>query len=194
MLTYKIFFGIVTAAWMLIRKIYSKRYAITHKEVLKNANPVREKQLVQLVRWSITLSSAIWLFTPWLNFAQFNISALLQIAGIHIGAASAILFYYVHEVLSDNWSPILQIRKQHELITDGPYKLLRHPMYTAMLLWVSANFLISSNWMVGAVQILSVIILLVVRLPEEERMMEEAFPRQYKLYKLKTYRLVPYIY
>jgi len=194
MLTYKIFYGIITAAWMLIRKIYFKRYAITHKEALKNTNPVREIQLVKLVRWSITLSSAIWLFTPWLNFAQLNITAILRIAGIHIGAASAILFYYVHEVLSDNWSPILQIRQQHELITDGPYKLLRHPMYTAMLLWVIANFLISSNWMVGAVQLLSVIILLVVRLPEEERMMEEAFPQRYKLYKLKTYRLVPYIY
>jgi protein-S-isoprenylcysteine O-methyltransferase Ste14 len=67
-------------------------------------------------------------------------------------------------------------------------------MYTAMLLWGGANFLISSNGMVGAVQLLSVIILLVVRLPEEERMMEETFPRQYKLYKLKTYRLVPYIF
>lgn len=194
MLTYKIFYGIVTVAWMLIRKIYFKRYAIIHKEVLKNTNLVREKQLVQLVRWPITLSSAIWLFTPWLDLAQLNITATLRIAGIHIGAASAILFYYVHEELSDNWSPVLQIRKQHELITDGPYKLLRHPMYTAMLLWVIANFLISSNGMVGAVQLLSVIILLVVRLPEEERMMEEAFPQRYKLYKLKTYRLVPYIY
>lgn len=195
MLTYKIFYGIVTIAWMAIRKAYFKKYAVSHQEVVQDNKPKRERQLVQLVRWSVTLSSVVWLFTPLLGFAQVaNFSSIIQITGIHIGAASAMLFYYVHEVLSDNWSPILQIRKQHELVTEGPYKLLRHPMYTAMLLWVIANFLMSGNWLVGVIQILSLVTLLILRLPEEERMMEEAFPQQYKLYKLKTYKLVPYIF
>jgi protein-S-isoprenylcysteine O-methyltransferase Ste14 len=193
-LTYKIFYALLILAWMIIRQGYIKQYTTIHKIKEKELHVRREKQLVLFVRLSIMIPGFLWLFTNWLSFANCNLSPLVKIIGIHVGGIAAILFWWVHSTLDENWSPVLEIRENHSLVTEGPYQLLRHPMYTAMLFVTIGFFLISDNWLVSAAQLLACTLLFVIRIPDEEKMMITKFGDAYRSYLRQTFRLIPFIY
>ena len=105
-----------------------------------------------------------------------------------------VLFWRVHRTLGRNWSPILEIRRNHKLITDGPYKYIRHPMYTQIWIWVICQWLVLSNWIVGIVGVLTWTILYIIRIPEEEKMMIEEFGQQYEDYIRRSKRIILGVY
>lgn len=77
------------------------------------------------------------------------------------------------------------------LITSGPYRFIRHPMYTALIIGALALLIMYPvTWRILTVVILSVT--LFVKLTMEEEMLSEKFP-QYQEYKKKTYRLIPFV-
>jgi protein-S-isoprenylcysteine O-methyltransferase Ste14 len=89
---------------------------------------------------------------------------------------------------------VLEIRSEHTLITGGPYRHVRHPMYSDMMLWLVSFVLITANWFYAITISTGLAILFTVRIPDEERMMIERFGEQYKAYMKQTKRLVPYIF
>jgi protein-S-isoprenylcysteine O-methyltransferase Ste14 len=87
----------------------------------------------------------IWIFTNMFGWFAMNLPFYVRYFGIGLSLFSLWLFYWVHKTLGRNWSPVLEIRENHQLIKNGPYKKIRHPMYTQIWLWVIAQFLITSN-------------------------------------------------
>lgn len=136
----------------------------------------------------------VYVFTPWLNSFSINLPEWVRWSGVVVFGFYLFLFWWVHKTLGTNWSPVLEIRKDHKLITEGPYKYVRHPMYTCMWLMVAGLWLISSNWVVGIVALLTWSILYFIRLPDEEKMMIEEFGDQYKDYMIRTKRIIPWMY
>jgi protein-S-isoprenylcysteine O-methyltransferase Ste14 len=51
-----------------------------------------------------------------------------------------LVFWRAHADLKTNWSPSLEIREKHELITNSIYSTIRHPMYASQCLFVIASF------------------------------------------------------
>jgi protein-S-isoprenylcysteine O-methyltransferase Ste14 len=100
-------------------------------------------------------------------------------------------FWWIHKTLGVNWSPTLEIRKGHQLIKAGPYKRIRHPMYSQIWLWTIAQFLIISNIFAGLSGILAWTILYFIRVPSEEKMMIEIFGDEYIEYMKQTGRVFP---
>jgi protein-S-isoprenylcysteine O-methyltransferase Ste14 len=103
-------------------------------------------------------------------------------------------FYRIHRTLGDNWSPVLEIRKEHTLITSGPYRKVRHPMYSDMILWLVSFALVTANWFYAITISTGLAILFSVRIPDEERLMLECFGERYRAYMKRTKRLIPYIF
>lgn len=84
------------------------------------------------------------------------------------------------------------VKTNARFIAKGPYKIVRHPMYTALVVFAFAAIVTSPSWH----QILAVFLLLVVlilKLRVEERGLEKVFP-EYVNYKNNTYRLIPFLY
>jgi len=79
-----------------------------------------------------------------------------------------------------------------QLITSGPYRLLRHPMYTAVLLFTAGLSIEHLNWERGIIWII-LLIVLIIKLHWEEQMLIQRFP-QYQDYQLHSYKLIPFIY
>jgi protein-S-isoprenylcysteine O-methyltransferase Ste14 len=105
--------------------------------------------------------------------------------------ASILLFFWVLRSLGRNFSTSLTIKKDQTLVTDGPYRWVRHPMYTTfVLLWV-AFMLLSANWFIGLTGLLAYALTMTVRTPKEERMMIEAFGDDYRAYMKRTGRYLP---
>jgi protein-S-isoprenylcysteine O-methyltransferase Ste14 len=59
------------------------------------------------------------------------------------------LFAKSHADLGTNWSLTLEVREKHQLVTHGIYRALRHPMYSALLLYSLGQALVVPNWIVG---------------------------------------------
>lgn len=83
------------------------------------------------------------------------------------------------------------MRDGHQLITQGVYRKIRHPMYAAIWISVFAQALLLHNWIVGVLAIPAFAALYVLRIPKEEAMMSRQFGSEYKDYKLQTGRIIP---
>ncbi|MDQ0563931.1 protein-S-isoprenylcysteine O-methyltransferase Ste14 [Rhizobium mesoamericanum] len=104
------------------------------------------------------------------------------------------VFRRTHKALGRNWSITLQIREKHELISHGPYALVRHPMYTSFLLMALGQAFLLANWVVGLAGVIGFAVLFFLRVDKEERMMLEIFGPEYRAYMGRTKRIIPYIY
>ncbi|MEM6432873.1 MAG: protein-S-isoprenylcysteine O-methyltransferase [Cyanobacteria bacterium P01_D01_bin.115] len=153
----------------------------------------QEKALLVAVFLGMFILPMLYILTPWLGFANYSLPVWANILGVLIFAISLWLFWRSHHDLGKNWSPTLQVREDHTLITDGIYLTIRHPMYTAIWLWAMAQGLLLTNWIVGLSGILTFGTLYFLRIGNEEKMMLEQFGDQYQAYMQQTKRLLPYL-
>ncbi len=111
--------------------------------------------------------------------------------GMIILAMAVWLFWRSHADLGRNWSPSLELREGHELVTEGVYRSVRHPMYASMWLWGVAQALLLQNWIAGWVSLVMFMPLYMLRVPREERMMLDEFGEEYRAYMDRTGRVIP---
>jgi protein-S-isoprenylcysteine O-methyltransferase Ste14 len=133
----------------------------------------------------------VWVVSPAFAFAEYPLRPGPLVAGIACFVAGLWLFYLSHADLGTNWSVTLQVREQHRLITQGVYRRIRHPMYSALLLYGLGQALVVPNWVAGPSYLVSFVILFAFRVRAEEQMMLEEFGDEYGAYMAKTKRLVP---
>ncbi len=191
---FKLLFAALVIAMNFIRVYFFKRYKITHSANARVMHANRERRLVSIVRLALLVPGLLWLFSPWLSFAQVALPDSIRISAFFIGVYGMWLFYRVHKILGDNWSPVLEVRDEHRLVVEGPYRYVRHPMYTSMILWCVSFTLLTANCLYGIVLISAFAMLFIIRIPDEEKLMDEQFNGQYQHYAKRVKRLIPFIY
>lgn len=133
--------------------------------------------------------------TGWLRFADCQTArrwrAPLGGAGAALMAAAVWLFWQAHRDLGPYWSPSLEIAEGQELVTRGVYSRVRHPMYSSQLLWSLAQPLLLQNWVAGPSGMAGLLLFLLLRVPAEERLMEERFGAAYRAYRARVGALLP---
>jgi protein-S-isoprenylcysteine O-methyltransferase Ste14 len=123
-------------------------------------------------------------FLP-LQTGWFWVGAALTLAGL-------LFTVWARVELGRNWSGIVTVKEGHELITGGPYRFVRHPIYTGLLL----AFI---GWAIGRVEwrgVLAVVLVLAAlwrKLRIEEAWMREQFGDAYLSYSERVAVLVPYL-
>jgi protein-S-isoprenylcysteine O-methyltransferase Ste14 len=186
---FKVIFGLLILGIFAIRIPYGIKSKKVKSEKMYGKS--REIVLTLFVTVGTTIFPLIWIFSNFLQEYGIGLNIIIRLFGFAIGIFSLWYFYWIHKTLGDNWSGILEIRKNHTLVKKGPYKRIRHPMYLQMWLFVIAQFLISSNWIVGSLCIISWATLYFVRVGYEEKMLEEIFGEEYIQYKKETGRVLP---
>jgi protein-S-isoprenylcysteine O-methyltransferase Ste14 len=94
--------------------------------------------------------------------------------------------------LGRNWSGIVTLKGGHELITRGPYALVRHPIYTGLLTMFVATVMVLGH-VAGIIAIPLVFVSIWIKLRHEEKLMLQKFPDQYAAYQRRVKRLIPFI-
>jgi protein-S-isoprenylcysteine O-methyltransferase Ste14 len=94
--------------------------------------------------------------------------------------------------LGRNWSAHVAVKEDHVLIRTGPYRRLRHPIYTGLLLAFLGMVLIIGEWR-ALVAFGFVLVAFAVKSGQEERRMRDAFP-EYEQYRRETAALIPFVY
>lgn len=133
----------------------------------------------------------VYVFTPLLSFADYRPPLWLGLAGVVVLMAANWLFWKSHRDLGGNWSPTLEIRESHRLITTGIYQRIRHPMYLSIWLLVMAQALLLPNYVAGFTGLVPFALLYFLRIGREEQMMKDEFGEQYEQYMQKSGRLLP---
>ena len=94
--------------------------------------------------------------------------------------------------LGSNWSGAVEVKQQHELVRGGPYRFVRHPIYTGMLAGFLGSAIAMDEWR-GMLAVLILLASFLYKLRKEERFMVETFGEIYLDYRRKTRALIPFV-
>jgi protein-S-isoprenylcysteine O-methyltransferase Ste14 len=113
------------------------------------------------------------------------VSALLGVAGLGICLWARI-------TLGRNWSSVVMVKERHELVQGGPYRYVRHPIYTGLLVLFTGDVLLYGYWG-GIVGEALLLLSFWIKLRHEETAMVNEFPGDYPIYMQRVKRLIPFV-
>jgi len=118
---------------------------------------------------------------------------LVGVAGVVLFVVGLSIYGVSRRALGRFFSTAVRVLPDHRLITSGPYRLIRHPIYLGGILYSLAIPMIA-NSLYGFVVMLIMIPVLIYRIRIEEQVLLSKFGSEYTVYAHKTKKLVPYIY
>ena len=124
------------------------------------------------------------------NFAP--VDPILSIIGIIVCAVSMVFFVWARQSLGKNWSGTVSFKEGQKLITSGPYRYVRHPMYGYGLIACVASAIVCGGAFVFLLLVLSPLFLW--RVGAEDKLMAQQFPNEFPEYKKRTKALIPLVW
>jgi len=173
--------------------------AVVAPEGIEGSSGLKEKRVPRqaAVGHTLLLVLAIGLIVLPLcdrrGLATLPESPFVRWPGVILTAIGYALVFLSGIYLGRQYSAEVTIQKDHQLITAGPYRLIRHPRYLGILLVTLGATLAFRTW-VGLVLFPFVLALLLWRTRDEEALMEREFGEEWRAYCRRAWRLVPYIY
>jgi protein-S-isoprenylcysteine O-methyltransferase Ste14 len=195
-LTFRIAFFILLGGMLAVRMVFNLRLRQTGGRIMPDHEAIRREGVgmftTRVVLFFILIAILVLyaIDHAWMKTIDFTLPEWLHWLGFTIGFLSLALTVWVELELGRQFSPQLQLRQGHKLITWGPYTRIRHPLYTAFDGFGLSLALVSANWFFVAFFILSAVGLW-YRVPKEEKMMLDQFGDEYQVYMHCTGRFFP---
>jgi protein-S-isoprenylcysteine O-methyltransferase Ste14 len=186
------------AADILFAIIWIVFYAYWLISAWKTRSPIKRKQS----RFSFFLYGIVWVVI-WVFIINWLSPALLSerivpegigftTAGLLITIAGLAFAVWARVHLGKNWSGMPTIREQHTLTRTGPYRFVRHPIYSGILLGLLGTA-IGVGYFIIFCCVLLVLVLFVIKFRMEELFLEEEFGEEYAQFKREVKALIPYV-
>lgn len=197
-LVFRILFLLLLLAGSAIRGHYARKLP-------ERKGSIRErlKDVARVEGWSwavlltvqglyLIVATALYLLaSPWIFWSQLPIPDWLRWLGVGSGIISLPFLLWIHHTLGRHWTVSLELQEEHRLVTSGPYRWVRHPMYTVHIVYFFAWVLVSANLLL-LINYLLTLTLVFARIPKEEKMLLEQFGGEYGDYMKRTGRLLPH--
>jgi protein-S-isoprenylcysteine O-methyltransferase Ste14 len=120
-------------------------------------------------------------------------TALSNSIGVAICALGLFMAIWSRKALGAEWSRDVELKQGHKLVERGPYRFMRHPIYTGHLL-MGLGTAIASGLVVAFVGLASFVAGFWIKLNQEERLLLRGFPDEYPAYKARVKALIPYMF
>ncbi len=144
-----------------------------------------------LILW---LSPLVYLLNPlWMAWSKIGLPEWIRWLGVGVGVICAALVYWLFSSIGSGISPTSATRKQHILVTSGPYRWVRHPLYTVGSTIFISFGMMADNWFIAALGMLA-FIGMAIRTPKEEANLIEKFGNEYLEYMKRTGRYLPKLF
>lgn len=125
-----------------------------------------------------------------IGFAFFSLPLSVRLVGLITFNLAALVIFWAHLSLREFWSGELETLPEHRLIDTGPYRWVRHPLYSGYL-FLAAGFLATTgDWLVGGLMILY-FLTVAARTRREEEMLLERLGDTYAAYRERTGKFLP---
>jgi len=143
-----------------------------------------------LVLW---LSPFVYLINPgWMAWSKIGLPEWVRWLGVGVSILCDLGVYWLFSSIGSGITPTSATRKEHQLVTSGPYRWVRHPLYTVGSSMFLAFGMMADNWFIAGLGILT-FILMAIRTPKEEANLIEKFGDDYLEYMKRTGRFLPKI-
>ena len=181
---------IITGCWVVFVATWAVAAVSTKRTVY------RETQAQRLRYWVLLVIAFFLLFYGRLPYPLNsrvvpNVAPVIWAAGVLsvIGVAVAL---WARFTLGRNWSGVVTLKEEHELVERGPYRFVRHPIYTGILTMYFATA-IGLGHLAGFVGALLIFLSFWIKLRDEEQLMLQQFPERYAAYRQRAKRIIPFI-
>lgn len=179
-------FGYLWIAWLAIWMIWAFRSKQTRQR----------ESLASQISYRIPILAGIYLtfyhryLPPWWTSHILPYRGWFGWLGVGITVLGFALTFWARAVLGGNWSGIVTVKVDHDLVRSGPYRFVRHPIYTGILIAITGNALAINQWRGVVVVGLFWVSFTIKRLKEEE-FMRQTFGVQYDDYARTTGAIFP---
>jgi protein-S-isoprenylcysteine O-methyltransferase len=181
----------INICWAVFVVVWLLAAIFTKRTVYRESIARRFRYMIPiLIGWYLV--SRGYLLGP-----PFNIRVIPHTDAILVAAAILCLCglgfcLWARAVLGRNWSGTVTLKQDHELIVRGPYRLVRHPIYTALLAMLMATA-IEQGHIAGMIGLVFVFISFWIKSTDEEEVMVKEFPDKYPAYRQRVKRIIPFI-
>jgi protein-S-isoprenylcysteine O-methyltransferase Ste14 len=148
-------------------------------------------RLCGLLGW---IALAAYLINPsWMAWSSVALSTWLRWIGAFLAliVVPPLLFWTFHS-LGKNLTDTVVTRREHTLVTHGPYRWVRHPFYDVVFLWILSMSLLIANWLMALLGF-SAFAMMVARTRIEEEKLIERFGDEYRAYTGRTGKFLPHL-
>jgi protein-S-isoprenylcysteine O-methyltransferase Ste14 len=193
-LLFRLLFLLIFLPTLTISSYYRRKARQTGETIARRAEGGLALALRMLGALPLLVMFLLTVFYPrWLTWATFSGPLWLRWLGVGIGLVCVPLVWWVFSNIRGNISETVLTKKAHQLVTSGPYRWVRHPLYAVALVEFFALGLLASNWVIMLYALLGVVIFRWVVIPKEEQNLLKAFGEQYAAYQQRTGALLPRI-
>jgi protein-S-isoprenylcysteine O-methyltransferase Ste14 len=193
---FRIAFWILFAGMFAMRAYFSVQVRRSGERVMPDRLAVeregRRTFAFRVVAFLVMLAVLVLyaLDVQWISVLSAPFPGWIRWGGFVLGLATLAFWTWSQSALGKEWSPQLQLRKEHRLVTTGPYARIRHPIYTATMSIGIAFALVTANRLLVFLAVIP-LVLLPSRVPREEEMMLAEFGETYRAYMQRTGRFFP---
>ena len=155
---------------------------------------------LHLVMTNGAIILSYWPFAGWPNarWSSFEFPRILPAtiwlpwAGVAVGAGGLVLALWARRHLGRHWSGAVTVKQGHELVRTGPYRLIRHPIYTGAIAMHAGTALITGR-LQGPLAVALIVIAYIRKIGMEERVLGATFGAAFEAYRRESWALLPWI-
>jgi protein-S-isoprenylcysteine O-methyltransferase Ste14 len=137
----------------------------------------------------------LYIFYPQaIAWSQFNLALWLRVLGVIFAVVCIPIILSVFQNIGANISETVLTKKEHELVTGGPYRWVRHPLYATSLFLMLSLGLVAQSWFILAYGVVGLIVFRFVVIPAEEENLIASFGDAYRRYQSRTGAIFPKLF
>jgi protein-S-isoprenylcysteine O-methyltransferase Ste14 len=189
-------FWIILLGMTVIQTYFAIRTYLSSRGDPPNAGVVQNQEgIIVVIRMGRAVLFLVFLVLfafqhPWLEILHLPIPEVVQWLGFILGLTSLVYYGWARATLGRQWSSKIVRQVQPQLVTIGPYARIRHPIYLAMIVFLSSLALLAANGLMMVFLVISLVDL-AIRIPKEEYLLLDIFGFEYEAYKQRTGALFP---
>jgi protein-S-isoprenylcysteine O-methyltransferase Ste14 len=187
-----VFFFVIAALWTVFALIFGLR-----RKPPKTAEQVRDTRslgglLLQSIGYALAWIAPRPHFSPIVPMPKWAEIAV-TVAALVLAALSLWLMWRAIIVLGKQWGYVARIIEGHTLITEGPYNLVRNPIYTGMFGVLIATGFAASRWYTLIAAIIFFLCGTWVRIHREENLLRQSFGPEFEVYRRRVPAFIPWL-
>src|ERR1700726_2227625 len=191
MQTYPLALNIISDCWILFAVIWLVAAFWTKRSVYQQSTVQRLGSVIPILVGGFLVFKGHRLSDP-LDLRVIPHVDALAWSGVVLCVAGFAFCIWARVTLGSNWSGVVTLKGGHELITRGPYAIVRHPIYTGLLTMIVATVIVFGH-VAGIIALPLVFWGLWIKLRYEEKLMLQKFPDEYAAYQQRVRRLIPFV-
>lgn len=189
--TYRVVFAAVVLTGLVVAGRLRSRADRTGGRVSRTEDPIPIRIALGATAGPFLAGSLAWLVNPgWMEWGALPLPAFFRWTAVVVALAAVAVGAWILDMLGRNVTPTSAVREDATLVTEGPYRRVRHPLYTNSLFFYGSLGVVAANAFLLACAIATFLVL-AWRSRIEEARLEKRFGRAYREYRDRSGRFLP---